>query len=113
MESAQDDASATLEAIINLARQIPWKELFNFLKSEAAQRGLFPQLTALQKSLLPTLQLIREQLDEGDDFTLDELRQLCEGLKVPLLVLRDSLKDLATTIIRSGMEMHEGKIAVK
>lgn len=101
--SEQDDASATLATIVNLALRVPWDAVFRRLRSEAAERGLFSHLSSLQKSLLPTLQLIRAQLEEDDDFTLDELEQLCKGLNVPLAILRETLEDLGIKIYHYGL----------
>lgn len=103
--STPDNASVALKAIITLAQQVPWDDLFNRLQSEAAHRDLLAQLTTLQKSLLPTLKLIYLQLQRGEEFTLDKLEELCKGLNVPLSVLRKSLEDLVRMILRWDMAM--------
>ena len=63
------------------------------------------QLTSLQRPLIPTLQLIAEQIEDGGEFTMEELEQLCQGLNIALPVLRESLNDLAITVARASMEL--------
>lgn len=111
--SPEDDASVALKAIITLAQQIPWDEFIKLLESEAIHRHLLTKLTTLQTSLLPTLQLIYSQLEQGGDFTLDKLEELCKGLNVPVSVLRESVEDLVTLIVRSDMEILLEKIEEK
>lgn len=92
----QDDVSIAHSAIVMLAQNIPWKTLFSRISIGLRERDLMAELTNLQKSLLPTLQLIHEQLKDGGDFSIEEFKQLLAGLHVPLPVLYESLMDLAT-----------------
>ncbi|MDG9670554.1 hypothetical protein ONV78_22635 [Hahella sp. CR1] len=83
-----------LQAIKDLACNNPWNEIIRAHKKAVreGQGGL--HLTNLQFSLLPMLQLIREQLEEGDDFTVEEFRLMMSGLHVPLVVAAEALQDL-------------------
>jgi hypothetical protein len=90
------DVSVARDAIVMLAQNLPWETLFDNFRKEFEERDLMASLTNLQKSVLPTLQLIHEQLKDGGDFSIEEFEQLLEGLHVPLSVLFESLLDLAT-----------------
>ncbi|AZZ92284.1 hypothetical protein EUZ85_16735 [Hahella sp. KA22] len=83
-----------LQAIKDLACNNPWNEIIRAHKKAVreGQGGL--HLTNLQFSLLPMLQLIKEQLEEGDDFTVEEFRLMMSGLHVPLVVAAEALQDL-------------------
>jgi len=100
-----DNATSTLAILLALAREFPWSAWFKRLKEEASERGLLEQFTSLQRSLLPTLQLIATQLDEGDDFTLDDLQQLRERLGVPLPILTESLQDMVQKALALGVAL--------
>lgn len=103
-QSGQNEVSAALNITIAIARQVKWDLFFKYLRSTAENRGLFSDLTALQRSLIPTLHLIHLQLEDGDDFTIEEFQQICEGLGVPVSVLHGSLEDLARKLIRLDSE---------
>ena len=91
------ETSDAFETVVMLARHLPWETLFNRFLTNIEERDLMSNLTSLQKSLLPTLQLIHERLDEdGNGFSVEEFEQLLDGLHVPLSVLCESLLDLAT-----------------
>jgi|GEM_PF-2561647 len=107
----EDDASRSLELLIGLAGKIPWEAVFRRIKSEAVEAGLINHLTDLQKSLLPTLQLIGNQLSAGEKFSLDDLQQLRKGLNIPLPVLRESLEDLWKKLLQSSIAKVIEKIA--
>ena len=92
----QDDVSVAHSVIVMLAQTLPWETLFSHISIGLKERDLMADFTNLQKSLLPTLQLIHEQLKEGGDFPIEEFKQLLAGLHVPLPVLYESLMDLAT-----------------
>ena len=92
----QDDVSVALSVIVMLAQTLPWETLFSHISIGLKERDLMAEFTNLQKSLLPTLQLIHEQLKEGGGFSIEEFKQLLAGLHVPLPVLYESLMDLAT-----------------
>lgn len=91
----QDDVSVARDAFIMLAQHLPWETLFNRFSIGVKEFSLMANFTNLQKSLLPTLQLIHEQLKYDGDFSNEEFKQLLKGLHVPLPVLYESLVDLA------------------
>jgi hypothetical protein len=88
-----DEAQAALTASRQAAEIIGRLDLSQW-KAGAAGRNIVNGLTRLQKALLPVLQLIEIQRTDGDDFTLDELKQLQQQLGVPLSVFRESMDDL-------------------
>lgn len=93
-----------LELLLRLAMNVPWRELGERARTEAVQHDAFTRLSPLQRTLIPTLQLLAERLAEGEEFSAEDLEDLCKGLKVPLPVLYDSLKDLAHTFLQAGVE---------
>ncbi|ABC30355.1 hypothetical protein HCH_03615 [Hahella chejuensis KCTC 2396] len=83
-----------LEAIKDLACNNPWREIIREQKKATREGVGGLNLTSLQISLLPMLQLIKEQLEEGDDFSLAEFRLMMSGLHVPFVVAAEALQDL-------------------
>ncbi|WP_152523734.1 hypothetical protein [Stutzerimonas stutzeri] len=103
------EAVDALDILLQLARDVPWHGLTRSLRAAVTDGNLLDQLTSLQRTLIPTLQLIAEQIEDGDEFTLDELEQLCQGLNIAMPVLRESLNDLAKTVARAGVELLAGE----
>ncbi|WLQ16118.1 hypothetical protein O5O45_09345 [Hahella aquimaris] len=101
--ASEEDA---LQAIKDLACNTPWTEIIREHKRAIREGRGGLHLTSLQISLLPMLQLIKEQLEEGDDFTLEEFRLMMSGLHAPLIIAAEALQDLtkklATTTAPSG-----------
>lgn len=103
-EVLDERTDGALEILLRLARNVPWRELVDRARTEANQHNAFAGLSSLQRTLVPTLQLISDRLEEGDEFSADDLEALCKGLRVPLPVLYDSLKGLAASFLRAGVE---------
>ena len=95
---SKTEVDVVRKAVIFLAKFIPWDAIFNHFKTEIQENNLFENLTNLQKSLLPTLQLIHDKLENGEDFSIGEFEQLLMMLRVPLPVLSESLLDLAMKV---------------
>ena len=100
---ALDDDSSTLAIMIEVAKHLPWDVIFKRIKSEVSELGLMKHLTTLQRNLLPTLQLISNQIAAGEDLTIEDLKQLSKGLNIPLSVLREGLEDLVKKVLYSGI----------
>lgn len=101
-QTAKAEAADALDILLRLARDVPWHALTKSVRAAVTDDNMLDQLTSLQRTLIPTLQLIAEQIEEGDEFTVEELEHLCQGLNVALPVLRESLNDLAMAVVRAG-----------
>ncbi len=105
-----DDESAALAAINILIKTIRWRAVLKALSKSAKKHGLMTNFTSLQKSLMPTMQIIQTQFEDQENFTLEDLKQLCDDLGVPMPVLRESLEDLAGKMIGLAKKVLKNKM---
>ncbi|WP_305043118.1 hypothetical protein [Geoalkalibacter sp.] len=83
------------ELVLRLARTLPWERIVARLTQLDAQGAVAARLSSVQQSLIPTLLLLRRQLQSGQDLDGAQWEQLLAGLQVPKSVLLDNLRDLA------------------
>lgn len=83
------------DLLLRLARYFPWQELVRKLTELDKNGAISEQLSSVQKSLLPTLVLLRRQLDAGSEIDRQEVERMLAAFNLPQSVLLDNLEELA------------------
>ncbi|MFO7643548.1 MAG: hypothetical protein R6W95_04110 [Desulfosarcina sp.] len=83
------------ELLMRLARHLPWQQLIAKLTELDQQGAVSERLSSVQKALIPTLLMLRQQLDAGQELDAEQWARVAASLQVPRAVLLENLRDLA------------------
>ena len=83
------------DLVVRLARNYPWEKLVHKLTVLDADGEISGRLSSLQKSLIPSLMMLRQQLDTDEAHNQAHWEGWLDSLQVPRSVLLENLSDLA------------------
>jgi ribosomal protein L7/L12 len=106
-----DELDQLRDLVVRLAKNYPWEDLVRKLTALDADGEISGRLSSVQKSLIPALMMVRQQL--GTDETINQARweQLLDSLQVPRSVLLENLSDLARLAAGLAVRLYEETLA--
>ncbi len=108
-QPADDRVDHLRELVMRLAGNYPWQALIGKLTELDAGGTISERLSTVQKSLIPALMMLRQQMESGEKIDSDRWGQLLDSLQVPRSVLLDNLGDLARLAAGLAVDLTEEK----
>lgn len=90
-----DTPEAIRDLMVRLAQNLPWEKIVARLGTLDEQGAITERLSSVQKSLIPALLMLRQQLQAGQTLDNKQWERFVASLQVPRGVLIENLRDLA------------------